>query len=79
MRIGRRGLFASLGAGAAALLLLPRRFDAACRSVGSGPVGDAFAGGLETRSGVNVGYWPFRVETSAARGGFPQSDSNVTL
>jgi len=69
MRIGRRGLVASLGAGAAALLLLPRRFDAACRSVGSGPVGDAFAGGLETRSGVNVGYWPFRVETSAARGG----------
>ncbi len=59
--IRRRTYLAGLGAGAAALLLRPRRMGAACRSVGSGPVGPAFAGGLETRSGANVGYWPFRV------------------
>jgi len=65
--IVRRRFLAGLGA-SGALLLRPRRMGAACRSVGSGPVGPAFAGGLETRSGANIGYWPFRVAASAGDG-----------
>ncbi|HEU5061235.1 MAG TPA: hypothetical protein VFU21_32110 [Kofleriaceae bacterium] len=68
MTLARRRFLLGVGAGAAGLLARPRRMGAACRSVAGGPGGPAFAGGLETRTGVNVGYWPFRVAARAGGG-----------
>ena len=65
-RVARRDflLRAGLSAGAAALgaLLGTRVARAACSSIDALPsVGPAFPGGLETRDGINIGYYPFRV------------------
>ena len=72
MTIRRRELLGGLVVGAGALLVRPRRMGAACHSVGAGPIDgpfpSAFAGGLETRTGTNVGYWPFRVAAAAGGG-----------
>lgn len=74
----RRTFVAGLGAGAALIAARPSAI-AACRGVGTrAGIGADFWGGLETRHGINIGYFPFRVESPAGGTWLYSGDYNGT-